>query len=57
MPNTRPALLACLALAALLALSACDQGPATTYPVTGAEVGPDDPVQELEDSPLVEDQI
>ena len=57
MPSPLPALLALLALAALLALPACDQGPATTYPVTGAEVGPDDPVQDLEDSPLVEDQI
>ncbi|MEM8958049.1 MAG: hypothetical protein AAGC86_09555 [Pseudomonadota bacterium] len=55
--HTHPAQLAFLALAALLALPACDPGPATTYPVTGAEVGPDDPVQELEDSPLVEDQI
>ena len=55
--HTHPVQLAFLALAALLALPGCDQGPATTYPVTGAEVGPDDPVQELEDSPLVEDQI
>lgn len=57
MPSIHPALLACLSIAALLALPGCDPGPATTYPVTGAEVGPDDPVQELEDSPLVEDQI
>ncbi|MCR9085333.1 MAG: hypothetical protein NXH97_01170 [Rhodobacteraceae bacterium] len=55
MPST--SLLASLALVALLVRPACDPGPATTYPVTGAEVGPDDPVQELEDSPLVEDQI
>lgn len=54
MPSTRSVLIASLAFAALLALPACDPG---TYPVTGAEVGPDDPVQELEDSPLVEDQI
>ncbi|MEM8576092.1 MAG: hypothetical protein AAGF48_15895 [Pseudomonadota bacterium] len=51
--HARPVVLACLALAALLALPGCDPEPATTYPVTGVECGPDDAVQDLANCPLV----
>ncbi|MCR9085332.1 MAG: hypothetical protein NXH97_01165 [Rhodobacteraceae bacterium] len=51
--DTRRAFLACLALAALLVLPGCDPEPATTYPVTGEECGPDDPVRELANCPIV----
>lgn len=51
--DARPAFLACLALAALLVLPGCDPEPATTYPITGEECGPDDPVRELANCPIV----
>lgn len=36
------------ALAALLTLAGCDPEPATTYPISGEECAPDDPVRDLD---------